>query len=63
MTKLKLGAIADERPVRLTIQLPAAAHRDLVSAASVNILRYLAKSTVMRFSEAAGVKVAFFPAL
>ena len=35
MTKLKLGVIADERPVRLTIELPAAAHRDLVAYAEV----------------------------
>ena len=35
MTKLKLGAIANERPVRLTIELPAAAHRDLVAYADV----------------------------
>ncbi|MBB2165219.1 DUF2274 domain-containing protein [Gluconacetobacter sp. 1b LMG 1731] len=30
MTKLRLGPIADDRPVRLTIELPAAVHRDLV---------------------------------
>ena len=35
MTKLKLGRIADERPVRLTIELPAAAHRELVAYADV----------------------------
>ena len=35
MTKLKLGVIADDRPVRLTIELPAAAHRDLVAYAAV----------------------------
>jgi len=35
MTKLKLGAITDERPVRLTIDLPAPAHRDLVAYAEV----------------------------
>jgi hypothetical protein len=35
MTKLKLGVIADERPVRMTIELPAAAHRDLVAYADV----------------------------
>jgi|HubBroStandDraft_1064217.scaffolds.fasta_scaffold00095_6 hypothetical protein len=31
MAKLKLGAIEDDKPVRLTIELPAAIHRDLVS--------------------------------
>ena len=30
MAKLKLGTILDDRPVRLTIELPAAVHRDLV---------------------------------
>jgi hypothetical protein len=31
LAKLKLGTILDERPVRLTIELPAAVHRDLVA--------------------------------
>jgi len=35
MTKLKLSAIEDERPVKLTIELPAAVHRDLVAYAKV----------------------------
>lgn len=35
MTKLKLGAIMDEKPVKLTIQIPAAVHRDLVAYAEV----------------------------
>ena len=30
MAKLKLGRIEDDKPVRLTIELPAAIHRDLV---------------------------------
>ena len=29
MSKLKLNAIEDDKPVRLTIDLPAAVHRDL----------------------------------
>jgi hypothetical protein len=29
MTKLKLGAIIDEKPVRVTVDLPGAIHRDL----------------------------------
>ncbi len=29
MTKLKLGPIADEKPVKVTVELPAALHRDL----------------------------------
>ena len=35
MAKLKLGAIEDLKPVRLTIELPAAVHRDLVAYAEV----------------------------
>ncbi len=30
MTKLKLSAIPDDKPVKITIELPAAVHRDLV---------------------------------
>jgi hypothetical protein len=33
MTKLKLAAIKDDRPVKLTIQLAASVHRDLVAYA------------------------------
>lgn len=33
MTKLKLGAIAEEKPVKVTIELPAAVHRDLIAYA------------------------------
>jgi hypothetical protein len=29
MAKLKLGAIADDKPVKVTVDLPAALHRDL----------------------------------
>jgi hypothetical protein len=35
MAKLKLGTIPDDKPVRLTIELPAAIHRDLVAYAKV----------------------------
>jgi hypothetical protein len=31
MAKLKLGTIPDEEPVKLTIELPATIHRDLVA--------------------------------
>jgi len=34
MTKLKLGPLADDRPVKLTAELPAAVHRDLAAYAS-----------------------------
>jgi hypothetical protein len=33
MTKLKLGALADDKPVKLTVELPASVHRDLVAYA------------------------------
>ena len=31
MAKLKLASIEDDRPVRLTVELPAKLHRDLVA--------------------------------
>ena len=33
MSKLKLGAIADDKPVRVTHDLPPAVHRDVVAYA------------------------------
>lgn len=30
MTKLKLGPIADDKPVKIALELPAALHRDLI---------------------------------
>lgn len=35
MTKLRLSAIPDDRPVKVTLELPAAVHRDLVAYAEV----------------------------
>lgn len=35
MTKLKLSAVLDDRPVKLTLELPAAVHRDLVAYAEI----------------------------
>jgi hypothetical protein len=35
MSKLRLGAILDEKPVKLTVDLPAAIHRDLLAYAEV----------------------------
>jgi hypothetical protein len=34
MTKLKLGMIEDDKPVKLTVELPAAVHRSLVAYAA-----------------------------
>ena len=35
MTTLKLSAIPDDKPVKMTVELPAAVHRDLVAYAEV----------------------------
>ena len=35
MTKLKLGPLADDKPVKISIELPAAVHRDLVAYADL----------------------------
>jgi len=35
MAKLKLGPVLDEKPVRLTIELPAVLFRDLADYASI----------------------------
>ncbi|MFT3967252.1 MAG: DUF2274 domain-containing protein [Sphingobium sp.] len=40
MTKLKLGAIPEDKPVKLAVELPASVHRDLVAYADA-----LAKET------------------
>ena len=34
MGKLKLGALVDDKPVKLTVELPAVVHRDLVAYAA-----------------------------
>ena len=35
MTKLKLGPLADDKPVKVNVELPAGVHRDLVAYAAV----------------------------
>ncbi|MBN9074602.1 MAG: DUF2274 domain-containing protein [Rhizobiales bacterium] len=35
MVKLKLGPIADDKPVKITVELPASLHRDLGAYAEV----------------------------
>lgn len=35
MTKLKLSAIPDDRPVKITVELPAGVHRDLIAYAAI----------------------------
>ena len=31
MTKLKLGPLPDDKPVKVTVELPASLHRDLIA--------------------------------
>ena len=35
MAKLKLGPIADDNPVKVTLELPASLHRDLTAYAEI----------------------------
>ena len=35
MTKLKLGPLADDKPVKVAIELPAQLHRDLTAYAEI----------------------------
>lgn len=35
MTKLKLGALADDKPIKVSVELPALLHRDLVAYAEI----------------------------
>ena len=35
MTKLKLASVQDEKPVKLSVAVPAALHRDLVAYAEI----------------------------
>ena len=35
MAKLKLGSFTDDKPVKLTLELPASVHRDLLAYAEV----------------------------
>jgi hypothetical protein len=35
VTKLKIAALADDKPVKVVLELPAAVHRDLVTYAEI----------------------------
>ncbi len=35
MIKLKLGALANDKPVKISVELPATVHRDLIAYAEV----------------------------
>lgn len=45
MAKLKLSAIEDDKPVKLTVELPASLHRDLVAYGQV-LARETGRSTI-----------------
>lgn len=36
MAALRLGALVDDRPVKMSIELPAAVHRDLLAYAAIH---------------------------
>jgi hypothetical protein len=48
MTKLKLGSLVNDKPVKLSIELPPSVHRDLVAYAEV-----LARETGQSIAEPA----------
>jgi hypothetical protein len=48
MTQLKLGPLADDKPLKVTVELPAAVYRDLVAYAEV-----LGRTTGQSISEPA----------
>lgn len=48
MTNLKLGPLADDKPVKISIELPAGVHRDLIAYAEV-----LARTTGRPFTDPA----------
>ena len=35
MAKLKIGALNDDKPIKITVELPATVHRDLVAYAEI----------------------------
>jgi hypothetical protein len=35
MSKLKLGGLVDDKPIKLAVELPAVVHRDLVAYAEI----------------------------
>lgn len=35
MSKLRIAVLADDKPVKVTVELPAAVHRDLVAYAEI----------------------------
>lgn len=46
MAKLRLGAIEDDKPVKLTHELPASVHRDLVAYAKSSHAKLVSRSMI-----------------
>ena len=46
MTKLKLGALPDDKPSKVTVELPAQLHRDLVVYAEILSARAASPSPI-----------------
>ena len=67
MTKLKLGPLIEDKPVKVTVELPGPLHRDLAAYAEVlarNRAVRVAVNQVMGREDTAlqdGAEVAFFP--
>ena len=40
MSKLRLGPIGDDKPIKITLDLPAAVHRDLLAYAKIHATEY-----------------------
>jgi long-subunit acyl-CoA synthetase (AMP-forming) len=39
VSKLKLGAVVDDKPVKLTVEIPATIHRDLMIVRGPNLMQ------------------------
>ena len=57
MAKLKLGAVADDKPVKLTVDLPANVHRNLAAYADL-----LARETGQSIPDPAKLRQCWFMA-
>ena len=62
MTKLKLGRIRDDKPVKLTVDLPAELHRDLIVYGEILGVSFLAPCVMrLRHKEGGGWRRAGAP--
>ncbi len=46
MAKLKIGALADDKPVKVTVELSAVVHRDLVAYAEALHVKPASRSMI-----------------